>query len=147
MPGFESNSIVPAGIQRAETKSSLESDSETEPRTPMKSLLSVSLLAAVVATGCIHTHETVVNDESRIPIEFENDAAGRIFYEALSRMPESGKHTEQKSEVSLPIVFSHERKVVRGPNTGFNQAARRCDTNQDGKITESEARIFGASVK
>ena len=113
----------------------------------MKSLLTACLLAAVVVTGCIHTHETVVHDDSRIPIEFENDVAGRIFYEALSRMPESGKHTEQKSEVSLPIVFSHERKVVRGPNTGFNQAARRCDTNQDGRITESEARIFGASVK
>jgi hypothetical protein len=39
-------------------------------------------------------------------------------------------------------VFSHERKVVRGPNKGFNDAVRRCDTNADQRITETEARIF-----
>ena len=29
----------------------------------------------------------------------------------------------------------------------FNEAVRRCDTNQDGKVSESEARIFSAAVK
>jgi len=32
--------------------------------------------------------------------------------------------------------------VVRSENAAFNHAVRRCDTNQDGKITEQEARIF-----
>lgn len=114
----------------------------------MKTLLPLALLSAgLLVTGCIHTHETVVNDEARVPIEFENDAAARVFYETLSRMPDSGRHTEQRTEVELPIIFSHEHKTVRGPNTGFNQAVRRCDTNQDGRITESEARIFGTTVK
>lgn len=112
----------------------------------MKALLPLTI-AATVMCGCIHTHETVINDVSRTPVEFENDAAARNFYEALSRMPNGGQHQESKTEVSIPIVFEHERKVVRGPNQAFNQAVSRCDTNHDGKITESEARIFGATVK
>lgn len=102
---------------------------------------------ALVAVGCIHTHNTVTKDEGRMPVEFENDGAARVFYETLSRMPGAGDSVERRSEISLPLVFSHEEKVVRGPNVGFNEAVRRCDTNQDGKITESEARIFAATVR
>ncbi len=112
----------------------------------MKAVLSSLVLVALTGAGCIHTQETVIRDETREPVEFENDAAGRLFYEALSRMPENERKTEQDTEVSLPVVFSHKTKVVRGPNTGFNTAVRRCDTNHDHRITETEARIFGATV-
>lgn len=112
----------------------------------MRALRLVLPFAALVAAGCIHTHDTVVRDEHRIAVEFENDAAGRLFYETLSRMPDSGRKTEKHTEVSLPIIFSHEEKVVRGPNSGFNEAVRRCDTNQDRKISETEARIFSGTV-
>jgi hypothetical protein len=103
-------------------------------------------LAALLAAGCIHTHDTVVKDETRMPVEFENDTAGRLFYETLSRIPDSGRTTEKHTEVSIPVVFSHEQKVVRGPNSNFNDAVRRCDTNQDRRITETEARIFSGTV-
>lgn len=105
----------------------------------------VALLLSLAA-GCIHTHETVVRDEVRLPVEFENDASARVFYETLSRTSEFGEKTEKHTEVALPVVFSHEQKTVRGPNTGFNEAVRRCDTNQDGRITEVEARIFAAGI-
>lgn len=114
----------------------------------MKTTNFLSALALVgwAVTGCIHTNETVVKDEARMPVEFENDAAGRVFYETLSRIQGSGDRTVSRSEVSLPVVFSHERKTVHGPNIGFNDAVRRCDTNVDQRITESEARIFATSV-
>lgn len=111
----------------------------------MKRLIPLTI-AATVFCGCIHTHETVINDVSRAPVEFENDAAARSFYEALSRMPNGGQRQESKTEVSIPIVFEHERKVVRGPNQAFNEAVSRCDTNRDGRITESESRIFSALI-
>lgn len=113
-------------------------------KTPLTALI---LTAAALAAGCIHTHETVVNDVSRTPVEFENDAAGRLFYETLSRIPNSGQQQESKTEVSVPIVFEHEKRVVRGPNHAFNAAVAQCDTNRDGRITESEARIFAGQVK
>lgn len=109
-------------------------------------LAAVLITVSVSVTGCIHTEETVVKDESRAPVEFENDTAGRVFYEALSRMPDAERRTEKESEVSIPVVFSHKQKVVRGSNHAFNQAVLRCDTNRDGRITESEARIFSESV-
>jgi hypothetical protein len=34
------------------------------------------------------------------------------------------------------------RTVKAGENEKFNEAVRRCDTNQDGVITEFEAEIF-----
>lgn len=111
-----------------------------------KQLLGSLVLVVWAGTGCIHTNETVVKDEARLPVEFENDTAGRLFYETLSRIQGSGDKTVTRSEVSLPVVFSHERKTVQGPNVGFNDAVRRCDTNVDRRITESEARIFAGSV-
>lgn len=113
----------------------------------MKTFLPLLLVAAALGSGCIHTHETVVHDDSRLPVSFESDAAARTFYETLSRLPNGGQRQESKTEVSIPIVFEHERRVVRGPNQAFNEAVNRCDTNRDGKITEQEARIFADTVK
>lgn len=113
----------------------------------MKRIVGLLGVTGLLAVGCIHTNETVVKDEGRLPVEFENDAAARLFYETLSRMPGAGDKTESHTEVSLPVLFSHEQKVVRGPNVAFNEAVRRCDTNQDAKVSESEARIFSAAVK
>lgn len=112
----------------------------------MRPHLPLVILIGSIATGCINTNQTVIKDEPRLPVSFENDTAGRVFYEALSRIPGTGDSTESRSEVSLPIVFHHETKTVRGPNHGFNDAVRRCDTNQDGIITETEARIFAGTV-
>ncbi|MBM3834638.1 MAG: hypothetical protein FJ403_15470 [Verrucomicrobia bacterium] len=78
----------------------------------------------------------------RVKVEFENDAAGRIFYEALSKSHGSPPRTESNTEFELPIVFEHKRRVISGPNTTFNEGVEVCDTNKDGRITEPEARIF-----
>ena len=110
-----------------------------------RELLSIAVLA-LLGTGCIHTSETVVHDEPRTPVEFENDTAGRLFYEALSRRSTRTRE-ESSTEVSLPIVFEHKVRTVRGPNTDFNEAVSHCDTNHDGKITEAEARIFAGAPR
>ena len=107
-------------------------------------ILSACLLPLV--TGCISTHKTVVNDEARVSVTFESDAAARLFYETLSRQPNCGQQQESRTQFSIPVVLDVERKVVTGPNQAFNQAVARTDTNHDGVITESEARIFASTV-
>ena len=118
----------------------------SSPRPPFSrkaaSLLSSLALAAALNTGCISTEQTVYQDQERVKVEFENDAAGRLFYEALSKVKDRRGRSESKTEVSIPVVFDHKRRVVEGENILFNQAVRRCDTNGDGRITEQEARIF-----
>lgn len=99
-------------------------------------------LIAMGATGCIHTQRTEVVDEARVAVEFENELAGRVFYEALSKRPARKEREEEVTDVSLPVVFSVEHRRVRGPNAGFNRAVRECDTNGDRKITEVEAKIW-----
>ena len=113
--------------------------------TPLLSLFTPLILVAL-ATGCIHTSETVVHDDPRTAVEFENDAAARIFYETLSQRHQHPRE-ESSTEISLPLVFEHKVRTVRGPNTDFNEAVSRCDTNHDGKITEAEARIFAGMPK
>ena len=105
-------------------------------------LLPLLLAAAGLPTGCIHHHETVYRDVERVKVEFENDTAGRLFYEALSKAPREHGQRESKTDVSIPIIFSHSKEIVTGQNQPFNEAVRRCDTNQDGRITELEARLF-----
>lgn len=114
---------------------------------PSFPILGMAGAAALAFTGCISTDQTVSREEERLKVEFENDTAGRLFYETLSKVRSSGNRTESKTEVSLPVVFRHKHRVVEGESTGFNQAVRRCDTNRDGKITEQEARIFTESVE
>jgi len=106
----------------------------------------LSITCAGALSGCITHTETVVQDVDRTKVEFENDAAARIFYEALSKMPDPRNRAESTTEVNVPVVFEHKRHVVTGPNAAFNKAAAECDTNKDGKITESEAKIFSEHV-
>ena len=122
---------------------------KTHPFLPNRpALLAVPLLLlGVAAAGCIHTEETVTRDEPRVKVEFENETAGRVFYEALSRYNGSHSRRESSSEVEIPLVFGHKTKTVRGPNTAFNDAVQRADTNKDGRISETEARIYSDTVR
>jgi hypothetical protein len=98
-------------------------------------------LAALLLCGCVSHRSTVYRDVERVPVEFESDAAARLFYETLSKGHSSDK-SESTSNVSIPFVFAHKRTVVTGRNTEFNRSVAACDTNRDGRITEQEVRIF-----
>jgi hypothetical protein len=99
-------------------------------------------LGAALVAGCISHEETVYRDAERVKIEFENDKAARIFYEAVSAHSPAHGSVNSTTEVELPVIFKHKSHVVSGPNAAFNEAVSRCDTNKDGRITEAEARIF-----
>ena len=105
-------------------------------------LLTVLSFLAAGASGCISTSRTVRREEPRMQVEFENDTAGRLFYESLSHLRSHRGASESHSHVSLPIIFDHQNTTIEGESILFNEAVRRCDTNHDGKITELEARIF-----
>jgi len=110
----------------------------------MKNQLKPLLCAAacvVAATGCIHHTSVVHRSMERVRVEFENETAGRIFYEKLSKMPQKERQ-ESRTSLDVPFVFGYERKVISDNNDVFNQAVHECDANGDGKITEVEARIF-----
>ena len=99
------------------------------------------LTLTVLANGCISHSDTTYRDVSRVAVEFENETAGRIFYEALStvRAPQS---SESRTDVSIPVIFESKHREVNGPNAAFNDTVSRCDSNKDGKITELEAKIY-----
>jgi len=111
--------------------------------------VAAGVLLAAVGLGCtLISHQgTVHRDEQRLPISFETDAAARTFYEAVEKVRASSRPTESKTEFHIPVILSHEITTVNGPHQVFNESIRRADTNQDGKITEREARIFADNTK
>jgi hypothetical protein len=112
--------------------------------------VAAGVLLGAVGLGCsylISHQETVRRDEQRLPISFETDAAARTFYGAVEKIRASSSPTESKSEFHIPVILSHEITTVTGPHQVFNESVRRADTNQDGKITEKEARIFADNAK
>ena len=113
----------------------------------VRRMCGLALALAALNTGCISTEQTVYHDQDRVKVEFENDSAGRLFYEALNKQQSRRGRSESKTEVSIPVVFDHKRRVVEGESVAFNQAVRRCDTNGDGRITELEARIFAEQAE
>ena len=116
-------------------------------RKTFRQMSALALALAALNTGCISTEQTVYQDQERVKVEFENDTAGRLFYEALSKQQSRRGRSESKTEVSIPVVFDHKRRVVEGESVAFNRAVRRCDTNGDGRITELEARIFAEQAE
>lgn len=112
----------------------------------LKSVLlsSFCLLALGATSGCISTHETVYSDLARSKVTFASEKAGRVFYEALARTPESRQRTEKHTEVNL-ILIDVDHRTVAGPNRLFNEAVAFADTNHDGEITEIEADIFAGA--
>jgi hypothetical protein len=107
-------------------------------------LQSLTALAAsaLLAAGCISTEKTEYREAERAKVEFESDTAGRSFYEGLAKLQSRRNRSESKTDISIPVVFEHRHRVIEGETLAFNDAVRKCDTNADGKITESEARIF-----
>jgi hypothetical protein len=106
----------------------------------------LSLVALVALnSGCISSEKIEYRDAPRAKVEFESDAAGKSFYEGLAKLQNRRHRNESKTDVALPIVFEHKHRVIEGDNVAFNEAVQRCDANGDGKITESEARIFSES--
>ncbi|HZV34195.1 MAG TPA: hypothetical protein VFB72_06415 [Verrucomicrobiae bacterium] len=101
-----------------------------------------ALACALVLCGCIEQNETVYHNPDRVKVEFENETAARIFYETLSKYPGPANKRESNTSVEIPVIFEHHSKVVEGENVAFNEAVHQCDSNQDGKITELEAKIF-----
>jgi len=112
--------------------------------------VAAGVLLGLGGLGCsslISHQKTVHRDEQRLPISFETDAAARTFYEAVEKIRASSSPTESKSEFHIPVILSHEITTVNGPHQVFNESVRRTDTNQDGKITEKEARIFADNAR
>jgi hypothetical protein len=114
-----------------------------------KSFIRLAWIAGcgLMAAGCITHETTTVRNVERAKVEFENDKAARIFYEALNRSQSGGARSESTTRVRVPVVFDHRKRVTTGPNSAFNEAVAACDANRDGRITEIEANIYASQVE
>lgn len=104
-----------------------------------------ALVALALLPGCITLFsktEVVRGDEQPRAIQFENAQAADAFNEARKERSANigGAH------LGVPFLTLYERDRRLSENAHFNDCVARCDTNQDGVITYTEATIF-AKVK
>jgi len=102
--------------------------------------LAVASLSAL--PGCLTLFsktEVVRGEESRRPIKFENAQAADEFHSAMkwkTKASMGGAH------VGVPFVTLYSRDRQLSDSAHFNDCVTRCDTDQDGTITQVEARMF-----
>jgi hypothetical protein len=114
----------------------------------MRSLVGLAAaMSAIVWAGCIHHEETVYQDVPRASVQFENDKAARLFYESYHQERNRFGRPESKTEVHIPVVFDHKRRVLSGENIAFNAAITTCDTDRNALISEQEAKLFSELVR
>lgn len=104
------------------------------------------LLLIPLLSGCVtfyHKSETVRKDEGRKAVEFENENAATVFHNAVRH---SGKNSDKtdNTRVGVPFVTFYSKTSVISENAWYNDQITLCDTNGDGTITESEARVYSA---
>lgn len=107
--------------------------------------LAATALAVVslgLVPGCLTLFsktEVVRGEESRRPVKFECAQAADDFHWAMkfkTKASMGGAH------VGVPFITLYSRDRQLSDAAHFNDCVSRCDTDQDGTITQAEARMF-----
>lgn len=101
----------------------------------------IAACAVTAQTGCITLFsktEYVRSEESRRPVRFECQETANSFHDAYkNRTREVGG---SYAGVPFVTVYSKHRKLSEV--AAWNDAVAKCDTDQDGTITQVEAEVF-----
>ncbi|MCK4628280.1 MAG: hypothetical protein KAT56_04715 [Sedimentisphaerales bacterium] len=106
-------------------------------------------LAVLFCPGCLimqNKKEYLRRDEPVKKIEFESEEAGRLFHKQRKRN-RCRTQANQKTLV-IPFIVVYNKQTELSSNARYNNEIDKCDSNGDGMITLSEARIYsGESEK
>lgn len=105
--------------------------------------MALLLAASLAMSGCLSlcsTNEVVRSDEARRPVSFELPAVAEKF----SKVAKLDK-AKQVGGVYTGVLFItlYSREQWLGENAKFNDAVVKCDTDQNGVITDQEVESFG----
>jgi len=101
--------------------------------------LTVLLIVSILASGCIGVSRRVeTSEENRLQIGFENSEAARLFY--LSMLKPKPYMSDQSILFAFPFAIGIE--WVLHETEWYNHQVRRADIDQDGQISEQEARVL-----
>ena len=97
----------------------------------------------VLLPGCLTLFsktEVVRAEETRRPVRFECAQAAETFNKALKDKTNDGELGGACFGVPFVTLYARHKKLA--DNARYNDAVGRCDTDQDGLITQHEADIF-----
>ncbi len=101
---------------------------------------------ALALPGCITLFsqtDVIRGDETRRPVRYESPKAAKAFHRAMTKQTAPVGRTH----LGVPFVTLYLRDKVLAENARFNEAVARCDTDQDGHITEAESTIYEGTVE
>jgi hypothetical protein len=96
-------------------------------------------------SGCITLYsktDVVRSGENRTAVAFETPETAEKFQAALKKM----HNVTASTYVGVPFVTLYEREQHLADAAMWNDAVKRCDTNQDGVITAAEVEVFAKAV-
>jgi hypothetical protein len=110
-----------------------------------RAALALASVVVLSTAGCITFYsktEVVGGSDARVPVSFENVEAAQQFQDAVKRMDSHAGGTY----VGLPLITVYQQEQRLSETALWNDAVRRCDTNQDGVITCDEVAAFAKSL-
>ncbi len=96
---------------------------------------------ALALPGCITLFsqtDVIRGDETRRAVRYESPKAASAFHRGMAKQEARVGGTY----FGVPFVTVYNRDKVLSENARFNEAVARCDTDQDGHITEAESVIY-----
>lgn len=106
----------------------------------------LAVVALTLLPGCLTLFsktEVIRGDEQPRAVRFENPQAADEFNKARKDRSDHIGGTQ----FGVPFITLYEKDRKLSENAHFNDCVARCDTDQDGVITFTEAAIFAKSKK
>ena len=106
----------------------------------------VCVLAILVFGGCVcfySSKKMVGENQERIDVKFENDAAATLFYASLKKQCPT---MLESTRIGVPFVTFYRSSKVLSDTAMFNKGVEICDLDGNGIITEHEATLFHSRV-
>lgn len=108
---------------------------------PRLAILCAAVAALTLLPGCITLFsktEVVRGGETRRPVKFESEAAANEFLTAFKGQTRDAGG----AYLGVPFVTLYSKDTKLSEVAAWNDAVGRCDTDQDGLITQVEATVF-----
>ena len=110
-------------------------------------ILSIMGISGLLTSGCVvmGQKEIIVREGETVKqVEFESEQAGILFRKTSK--PIISRKDKQNESFVIPFIIAYQTTKTLSENARYNDEINKCDTDGDGYITLTEARIYSGTT-